>query len=321
MTQAGFLPALEGRVVLVTGGSGFLGAALVQRLIGSNVAEVRVLTRKPAVTSQAGATLGPRPRLVVGALNDAPSLREAIRGVNVVFHLAAMKSIELCEANPTEAVETNVRGTAAVIQVALGEPVLERFVAISSSQASTPTSVYGLTKALVERMVANTNGRSGADFGTVRCGNLWGSPGSVLDRWQEAARKGSELFVTDPQMTRFIMLRTEAVDLIVEAASRHMAGGILCRLMPAYVVADLAAEIAESHGLNQHVTGARLGEKLHENLVSEAEAPFTDRDREFFTITPGHRGSGTEPFDSSKARRVTRTELRQLLISASAIPS
>jgi FlaA1/EpsC-like NDP-sugar epimerase len=79
--------------------------------------------------------------------------------------------------------------------------------------------------------------------------------------------------------------------------------------------------MAESHGLKQHVTGARLGERLHENLVSEAEAPFTDRDREFFTITPGRRSSGTEPFDSAKARRVTRTELRRLLTSASASPS
>jgi FlaA1/EpsC-like NDP-sugar epimerase len=257
----------------------------------------------------------------VGALNDPPIVREAIRGVHVVFHLAAMKSIELCEANPMEAVDTNVHGTSAVIEAALSDPALERFVAISSSQASTPTSVYGLTKALVERIVANANGRSGADFGTVRCGNLWGSPGSVLDRWQEAARTGSELLVTDPQMTRFIMLRTEAVDLILEAASRRMAGGILCRLMPAYALADLAAEIAKSHGLKQHVTGARLGEKLHENLVSGAEAPFTDRDREFFTITPGRRSSGTEPFDSAKARRVTRAELRQLLTSESASPS
>ena len=321
MTQAALLPTLEGRVVLVTGGSGFLGAALVQRLLGNNVAEVRVLTRKQAVSSQVGANLGRPPRFVVGALNDLPRVREAVRGVHVVFHLAAMKSVELCEANPTEAVDTNVRGTAAVIETALGEPALERFVAVSSSQASTPTSVYGLTKALVERMVANASGHSAADFGTVRCGNLWGSPGSVLDRWQEVARTGSELLVTDPQMTRFIMLRAEAVDLIVEAASRDMAGGILCRVMPAYVLADLAAEIAESHRLKQRVTGAKPGEKLHEDLVSEAEAPFADRDREFFTITPGRRGSGTKPFDSSKARRVTRTELRQLLNSASAGPS
>ena len=315
------LPTLEGRVVLVTGGSGFLGAALVQRLLGHNVAEVRVLTRKLPVTAQPDTKLGRRPRFVVGALNDPAIVREAIRGVHVVFHLAAMKSIELCEANPMEAVDTNVHGTGAVIEAALGDPALERFVAISSSQASTPTSVYGLTKALVERMATNANGRRGADFGTVRCGNLWGSPGSVLDRWQDAARTGSELFVTDPRMTRFIMLRTEAVDLIVEAASRNMAGGILCRLMPAYALADLAAEIAESHGLKQHATGARLGEKLHESLVSETEAPFTDRDREFFTITPGRRSSGTEPFDSAKARRVTRKELRQLLTSASASPS
>jgi len=304
--------ALRGRVVLVTGGSGFLGAALVQRLLTHDVSEVRVLTRNANTRSSAN-TLGPQAQLIVGALNDQSSLRGAVRGVQVVVHLAAMKSVALCETNPTEAINTNVLGTGALIQAALGEPGLERFLAISSDKASRPTSVYGLTKALLERMVAEAAGRGSADFGTVRCGSLWGSPGSVLDRWREAGRTRSDLLITDPEMTRFVMHRSEAVDLILEAASRNLGGAILCRVMPAYVLADLAAAMAEILGLEQRVTGGRAGENRHEDLVSETEAPFTKRSGEFFTVTPGRRSSGTVPFSSMNAPRLSRAELKELL--------
>jgi FlaA1/EpsC-like NDP-sugar epimerase len=253
--------------------------------------------------------------LIVGSLNDPTRLREAVGGAHVVFHLAAMKSVALCEMNPTEAIQTNVLGTDSLIQAALVESKLEHFVAISSDKASRPTSVYGLTKALLERMVAQAAGRSNADFGTVRCGSLWGSPGSVLDRWREAEKTGSDLLVTDPEMTRFVMHRSEAVDLILEAATRNMAGAILCRVMPAYVLAELASVMTEILGLKQRVTGARPGENLHEDLVSETEAPFTERRGDFFTIMPGGHISGAEPFSSMNAPRLNRTEVKGLVTS------
>lgn len=321
MPGDGTRPALEKRVLLVTGGSGFLGSSLVQRLLSYDVAEVRVLTRKPSATSSPLTSLGRQPRFIIGDLSDQRVLREAVRGAHVVLHLAGMKSIELCELNPTEAINTNVRGTGALIQAALGEPRLERFIAISSDKASNPTSVYGLTKALMERMVAEANGLNGADFGTVRCGNLWGSTGSVLDRWHQAMRARADLVVTDPQMTRFVMLRSEAVDLVLEAASRHMGGGVLCHVMPAYVLGDLAAAMSEMHGLKQRVTGGRVGEKLHEDLVSRSEAPFAERNGAFFTITAGRRGAGADPFNSATARHLTGTELRALLSKPMTAPA
>src|SRR5438093_1175298 len=313
VTDTGLPAAVRGRVVLVTGGSGFLGGALVQRLLTDDVAEVRVLTRNANTESVAGMVLGRQPQLIVGSLNDQSSLREAVRGAQVVFHLAAMKSVAFCETNPTEAINTNVVGAGALIQTALSEPGLERFVAISSDKASRPTSVYGLTKALLERMMAEAAGRGNADFGTVRCGSLWGSPGSVLDRWREAGRTRSDLLVTDPEMTRFVMHRPEAVDLILEAASRDLAGAVLCRVMPAYILADLASIMAEILGVKQRVTGAKPGEKLHEDLVSETEAPFTERRGEFFTIMPAGRSSCAEPFSSVNAPRLNRTELSEIV--------
>lgn len=322
MSGDGTPPTLEGRVVLVTGGSGFLGTSLVQRLLDYDISEVRVFTRNPSPPSWSAATsLRRRPRFIGGELSDERALREAVRGAHVVFHLAAIKSVELCEISPAEAINTNVHGSGALIQAALGEAKLERFIAISSDKASRPTTVYGLTKALMERMVAEANGLNTTDFGVVRCGSLWGSTGSVLARWQEAARAGADISITDPEMTRFIMLRPEAVDLILEAASRNMDGSILCRAMPAYVLGDLAALISEMHGLKQRVTGSRLGEKRHEDLVSGGEAPFTERTGEFFTITPGRRGSGVDVFSSASARRFTRPELEALLDRSTATPT
>jgi UDP-N-acetylglucosamine 4,6-dehydratase len=257
-------------------------------------------------------------RFIGGELREPQVLREAVRGVQVVFHLAAIKSVELCETNPAEAINTNVQGTGALIQAALEEPKLERFIAISSDKASEPINVYGLTKALMERMVAEADALNSADFGTVRCGSLWGSTGSVLARWQEAARAGSDISITDPRMTRFVMLRSEAVDLILEATTRSMKGSVLCRVMPAYVLGDVAALMTEMHGVKQRVTGSRRGEKLHEDLISSGEAPFTESRGEFFTITPGRRGLGADPFNSANARRLTRAELRPLLARSTA---
>ncbi|MDP9227247.1 MAG: polysaccharide biosynthesis protein [Actinomycetota bacterium] len=307
-------PRLTGRVALVTGGSGFLGSLLVERLLGSDTAEVRVLTRTPRpATSSQPLIHGRRPRFIVGELTDERVLREALRGADVVFHLAAVKSVELCDASPSMAIDTNVHGSGALIQAALAETKLERFIAISSDKACRPTTVYGLTKALMERMVSEAYGMSKADFGTVRCGNLWGSTGSVVARWQAAAQAGADLSVTNPEMTRFIMLRQEAVDLIVEATSRTMEGSVLCRVMPAYALGDLAAAVSEMHGVKRHVIGGRPGEKVHEDLVSVGESPFTERNGEFFTITPGRRRTGAAPFSSADTHRVTAPELRVLL--------
>jgi len=319
MSGDGTPPALKGRVVLVSGGSGFLGSSLVQKLLDYDVAEVRVLTRK-TISSRTPLpmTADRRLRSMTGELSDQRALVRAVRGAEVIFHLAAMKSVELCENNPAQAINTNVLGTGALINAALGEPRLERFIAISSDKASRPTSVYGLTKALMERKVAAADARGDADFGTIRCGSLWGSTGSVLARWEDAVRTRSELPVSDPAMTRFVMLRAEAVDLILEAVARKMGGGILCRVMPAYVLGDLAALWSEIHGLIQRVTGRRPGEKLHEDLVSDEEAPFTERHGELFRIALDRRGSGTDPFNSAKARHLTRNELRALL-SGSAV--
>lgn len=312
---------LEGRVVLVTGGSGFLGSTLVQRLLGYNVAEVRVLTRRPTTANESPPTgLRRQARIIVGALSDQAVLREAVRGANVVFHLAAIKSVEICETMPAEAINTNVHGTAALIRASLEQKTLERFIATSSDKASMPINVYGLTKAVMERMVAEAQALTGVDFGTVRCGSLWGSTGSVLVRWQEASRAGAELSITDPEMTRFVMLRSEAVDLMLEAASRNMEGGVLCRVMPAYVLGDLAALVSEMHGSRQRVVGGRPGEKLHEDLVSGGEAPFTEKTGEFYRITPGRRASGVEPFNSARARRLTQSELLALLNTSMVTP-
>jgi len=303
--------AVRERIVLVTGGSGFLGAALVERLIEAGTAEVRTLARTAAGGTGRADRL--RVRAINGDLQDERAVRAAMRGVQVVFHLAAIKSVEICENEPAKAIATNVRGSGVLIKAALAEPSVERFVAVSSDKAANPTGVYGLTKAVMERMVADAQRLSNADFGIVRCGSLWASTGSVIALWRRAAAARQGLLVTDPAMTRFVMLRPDAVDLLFEATSRTMAGDILARVMPAYLLGDLAAVVSQAHAVAVHTTGGRSGEKTHDDLISEQEAPFTARAGEFFRITPGRRNEGVEAFGSADARRLTRTELSDLV--------
>ena len=303
--------SVHARVVLVTGGTGFLGRELVRRLIEVGAAEVRVLARnagrEPARVER------PQVRYISGDLLDESAVRAAMRGVHVVFHLAAIKSVEICEHEPARAIATNVRGSGVLIQAALTEPALERFVAVSSDKAANPNGVYGLTKAVMERMVAEAQRLSGADFGSVRCGSLWASTGSVIAIWRQAAQAGQALAVTDPAMTRFVMLRSDAVDLLLEATSSTMDGSIRARVMPAYLLGDLAAVVSQVHAVAVHTTGGRSGEKMHDDLISREEAPFATRAGAFFRITPGRRNEGVEPFGSAGARRLTRAELINLV--------
>ena len=256
---------------------------------------------------------GSSTRIIAGDIRDAGVLRAAVRGVHIVFHLAAMKSIAECEARPAEAIATNVIATRELLEAARDQPTLERFIAVSSDKASNPSSVYGLTKAYVERIVGEVQLSSRADISAARCGSIWGSAGSVMSEWRRAGRNGEEIPVTDLDMTRFVMRREEAVALILQCAARRMRGSVLTRVMRSYGLKDLAELVAKRYGVSLRVIGRRPGEKLHEDLISPTEGRFTQRSGDFFEISFDHIGPGTAPFSSLDARKLSTLELKQLV--------
>lgn len=311
---------IRGRVVLVTGGTGFLGHALVRRLIALEPSEVRILsqsetgrTRVQELFRSASVPL----RFVSGDIADPFIVRQAVDGANVVFHLAAMKHVEFCEQQPYQAIKTNIVGSKNLVDAAVHEPALERFVGVSTDKASNPVGVYGMTKRLMERMVCDAQAHSGAVFTVVRCGNFWGSTASVVPVWLRNVHGGRDLEVTDSAMTRFVMLSAEGVQLILDATIANGPGEVHALAMPVYLLGDLAEVFRERFGVNIRIVGMRPGEKLHEDLIAMTEAPFTRREGDRFVISPGHlQAVPAGPFSSADALRLSHAQLEQLVSAA-----
>lgn len=308
--------SLRGRTILVTGGTGFLGRRLVRRLVGLGVERVRVLSLSEARRGQLQAELrgtGAPVEFMTGDIADEFVVRRALDGVQIVLHLAAMKQVVYCETQPYEAVKTNVIGSKVLIDGALRQPALERFLAVSSDKSANPYGVYGMTKALMERMVCEAQTGSGPLFGAVRCGNFWGGDGSVVPIWLRQVKESRALEVTDPAMTRFVLQVDEGVDLVLHAAGRGLRGEILAKRMPAYVLGDLAAVFRDRFGIAIREVGARPYEKLHEDLVSAVESPFARLEGDAFVLTPSRLQEGAGPFSSRDATPLSRMRLSEML--------
>jgi FlaA1/EpsC-like NDP-sugar epimerase len=239
-----------------------------------------------------------------GDIADRDALADALRGIGVVFHLAAEKAIDLCEREPSLAVRTNLIGTLLLSELASSAGIT-RIVAASSDKASGPESVLGTTKFLMERIL--TDSKAAPPSAAVRLGNLLQSGGSVLDRWRRTTSDGY-IEVTDPDMTRFAMTSDEAVELLMRVALRADRE-IVAKALPAYRLGDLADLFAAQNRVRIVVVGPRTGEKKHESLVSEAEAPFARRDGDLLLITPFRQQNGTEPYTSRTAPRLEGTML------------
>jgi UDP-N-acetylglucosamine 4,6-dehydratase/5-epimerase len=291
--------------VLVTGGTGWLGTLLVRALIRRGN-RVRVYARSDGGAERFSRALGVAAASVDvrrGDITDRESVSAALGGVRVVFHLAAQKSVDECEREPLAAIRTNVLGTTILLECAR-EAGVARIIAASTDKASEPRSVLGTTKFLMERILA----ASGEPPSTVvRLGGLLQSGDSVLERWKRTAPNGY-IEVTDPEMTRFAMTGGEATDLLIAAGLRD-GREIVAKALPAYRLGDLASAFAARRRVRIVVVGPRSGERTHESLVSETEAPFTWRDEDLLVITPGRRQVGTEPYSSDRARRLDDSQL------------
>lgn len=292
--------SLNGKKILVTGGCGSIGSQLVDSLISykPNVIRIldnneRALHRMQSEYMDQSDTL----RFLLGDVRERDRVNMAMEDIDVVFHCAALKHVELNEYNPFETIQTNVRGTQNVIRAAL-EAGVESFVGISTDKASNPTSVMGATKLLAERLIiaANTyRGPRDISFNCVRFGNVLGSRGSVVPVFLDQIEDGGPITVTDPEMTRFLMTAEKAVELIFRAYEEMRRGEIYVLKMPAFRLEDLVDAVCDCfapiYGQNPDdievkIVGRKPGERTHEKLISADEMIFAEEREDMFVLRP-----------------------------------
>lgn len=253
--------------ILVTGASGFFGRAFVEDCLKRGVPRICIFSRGEARQAAMRAELGDPAacRWFIGDVRDVGRLRQAMEGVDLVIHAAALKRIEVAEYDVSEVVKTNVGGTLNVVDAATSAGV-KKVIGISSDKAAAPINAYGATKLVMEKILLaanNSRGASGPVFAVCRYGNVWGSTGSVVPTWRSWIARGAKTVpVTSPDATRFYMTREEAVRLVWDTAAAMKGGELVVPTLPAYRLADLALAM----GVEMNVTGLPSHEKLHETM-------------------------------------------------------
>jgi FlaA1/EpsC-like NDP-sugar epimerase len=297
---------LNGKRVLVTGGTGSLGSTLVRRLLRGGLgrpAEIVVFSRdeakqhdmRLALTKRAAATdevifsdWQQIVRFQIGDVADEASVRAALKGTHVVFNAAALKQVPTCEYFPTQAVRTNILGPEQIVRAIRegGYPV-ESVIGISTDKACKPVNVMGMTKAIQERIFIQANlDCAPTRFVAARYGNVLASRGSVIPLFHEQIRRGGPVTLTTTDMTRFLMTLDQAVDTVLAALAEGLPGEIYIPRVPSARMTDLAAALIGDRPIQTVVTGIRPGEKVHEILVSEEEGTRTVARGNYFVIKP-----------------------------------
>lgn len=264
------------KVLLITGGTGSFGNAVLQRFVNTEFAEIRVFSRDEKKQEDMRIALNnDKVKFHIGDVREYDSVHDALRGVDFVFHAAALKQVPSCEFYPMEAVRTNIVGAENVIRAAIAQEV-SRCVVLSTDKAVYPINAMGMSKAMMEKvMVANS--RMCDPGKTVLCatryGNVMASRGSVIPLFLQQLQEGRPLTLTDPNMTRFLMSLEESVDLVLYAFEHARPGDIFVQKAPASTVGDLAQALRELLRRNNEIRiiGTRHGEKLFESLVSREE--------------------------------------------------
>ena len=272
-----------GKVLLITGGTGSFGNAVLRRFLNSDIKEIRIFSRdEKKQDDMRHALQNPKVKFYIGNVRDKSSVDIAMRGVDYVFAAAALKQVPSCEFFPMEATRTNVIGTGNVLESAI-EHGVENVVVLSTDKAAYPINAMGISKALMEKVAISKGRELGEGAATTICctryGNVMASRGSVIPLWVEQMMEGKPITITDPNMTRFMMTLDDAVDLVVYAFQHGHNGDLFAQKAPAATLSTLAealkqiyAKVNPKYGETEvRVIGTRHGEKLYETLVTREE--------------------------------------------------
>lgn len=282
---------IQNKVVLITGGTGYLGRTLASRFLKYEPQSLRIFSRDEVKHFRFNNLFGDNPRIrnLLGDVRDYERIRRASENVDVLIHAAALKRIDLLEYNVTESIKTNVLGTLNVADVALRNNV-GRALFISTDKACSPLNSYGACKLLGERIFTEMNyskGRSKTIMSSVRYGNVLASTGSIIPFFKKKIEDGEPIPLTHPDMTRFIISADQAVDLIEKALTFSVGGEVIVPNIPSARTVDLIEALKTTmHADNKIVEiGIRPGEKIHEILINEFEIPLTYKYKDIFAIT------------------------------------
>lgn len=322
------------KILLITGGTGSFGNAVLRRFLDSDIKEIRIFSRdEKKQDDMRHALQNPKVKYYIGNVRDKSSVDVAMNGVNYVFSAAALKQVPSCEFFPVEAVRTNILGTENVLNSAI-EHEVESVVVLSTDKAAYPINAMGMSKALMEKVAVAKGRELGEGARTTICctryGNVMASRGSVIPLWVEQMMENKPITITDPNMTRFMMTLDDAVDLVVYAFTHAHNGDLFVQKAPAATLETLAQALKEVYKVDTEVKviGTRHGEKLYETLVTREEMvraidmgdyyriPCDTRDLNYDKyFTKGNEEiSKIEDYHSHNTRRLDVEGMKELLL-------
>lgn len=322
------------KTLMITGGTGSFGQTVLSRFLDTDVREIRIFSRDEKKQEDMRIALNhPKLRFYIGDVRDEAGVRQVMKGVDYVFHAAALKQVPSCEFYPMEALRTNVMGTENVLNAATDAGV-ERVVVLSTDKAVYPINAMGISKAMAEKVMvakARMQRRGETVFCATRYGNVMASRGSVIPLFVSQIKAGKPITVTDPNMTRFLMSLEDSVDLVLYAYEHGDQGDIFVQKAPAATVADLAQAIKELFGADNEIRiiGTRHGEKLYESLISREEMahardlggyyriPADNRDLNYakYFSEGEEKISRMDDYTSHNTKRLTVEQVKSLLLN------
>ncbi|MFX0104818.1 MAG: polysaccharide biosynthesis protein [Candidatus Hodarchaeota archaeon] len=262
--------------ILITGGTGSWGNELAKQLLEKDPEQVRIFSRGEfaQVTMERNFN-DERLKFIIGNVRDYSSLKDACKEIDYIFHLAALKHVPICEEQPLEAIKTNIQGTENLIKAAIANQV-KKVIDVSTDKAVDPINLYGMTKAVGERLIIHANKiTDDTKFICIRAGNVLGTQGSVVPYFIKLIKEFNKILITDKRMTRFFMTLPDAISLLFKATEKSIGGETFVEQMPSFKILDLAKALIDVYGNNDTKiieTGIRPGEKIDEVLVSRYEA-------------------------------------------------
>lgn len=288
------LSTFAGKTLLITGGTGSFGNAVLNRFLKTDIGEIRVFSRDEKKQDDMrhefqlkDAESAAKLKFYIGDVRNIDSIREAVRGTDFIFHAAALKQVPSCEFFPMEAVRTNVVGTDNLLTAAI-EAGVKRVVCLSTDKAAYPINAMGISKAMMEKVIRAKARNVPAEQTTICCtryGNVMCSRGSVIPLFIDQIRAGKPITITDPDMTRFLMSLEEAVDLVIFAFKHANPGDLFIQKAPASTIGDLAKAVQQLFGdTGTHIIGTRHGEKLYETLMTREERLKSTDERHYFRV-------------------------------------